>query len=81
MGTQHHNFSVVIIFNYSDHGAKNCCIQTLLKLGAEVHACNPSYISGGDQENHSSRPAVAKSWQDLILANKLWWYMPVIPAT
>jgi hypothetical protein len=32
-----------------------------------AHACNPSYSGGRDQEDHSSRPAWAKSWRDPIL--------------
>jgi hypothetical protein len=35
------------------------------------HACNPSYLGGGDQEDHGSRP-------DKKLA---WWQIPVVPAT
>jgi hypothetical protein len=32
-----------------------------------VHACNPSYSGGRDQEDHGSKPAQANSLQDLIL--------------
>jgi hypothetical protein len=29
--------------------------------GAVVHSCNPSYLGGGNQEDGSSRSALAKS--------------------
>jgi hypothetical protein len=40
-----------------------------LLLGAcgSCLACNPSYSGGRDQEDHSSKPAQANSWQDPIL--------------
>jgi hypothetical protein len=34
-----------------------------------THACNPSYVGGGDQENHGLKPAQANSSGDPILKN------------
>jgi hypothetical protein len=34
-----------------------------------AHACNPSYSGGRDLEDHRSRPAWAKSLQDIISKN------------
>jgi hypothetical protein len=31
-----------------------------------AHACDPSYLGGRDQEDHSSKPAQANSSQDPI---------------
>jgi hypothetical protein len=31
-----------------------------------AHACNPSYLSGRDQEDHGSKPALANSSRDPI---------------
>jgi hypothetical protein len=31
------------------------------ELGPVAHICNPSYLGGGDEEDHSSRPALANS--------------------
>jgi hypothetical protein len=31
-----------------------------------AHTCNPSYSGGRDQEDHGSKPAQAKSSQDLL---------------
>jgi hypothetical protein len=31
-----------------------------------AHTCNPSYLGGRDQEDHSSKPALAKSSLDII---------------
>jgi hypothetical protein len=36
-----------------------------------AHACNPSYSGGREQEDHSSKPALANSWQDPILKKTL----------
>jgi hypothetical protein len=33
-------------------------------LSAVAQAFNPSFVEGWDQEACSSRPALAKSWQD-----------------
>jgi hypothetical protein len=45
-----------------------------------AHACNPSYLGGRDQEDHSSKPAWANSSQDPILkkhiTKKGWWSGP-----
>jgi hypothetical protein len=30
-------------------------------LGAVAYSCNPSYLGGGDQKDHNSRPAWVKS--------------------
>jgi hypothetical protein len=35
-----------------------------------AHACNPSYLGGRDQEEHSSKLAHANSLQDPILKKK-----------
>jgi hypothetical protein len=34
-----------------------------------AYTCNPSYLGGRDQENHSSKPAQANSLCDPILKN------------
>jgi hypothetical protein len=44
-------------------------IESLL-LCVEAHACNPSYLGGGDHEAHNSMPALSKSYQDPISTNK-----------
>jgi hypothetical protein len=36
------------------------------ELGAEAHACNPSYLGARDQEDHSSKPTWANSSGDHI---------------
>jgi hypothetical protein len=33
----------------------------------EAHACNLGYSGGRDQEDHSSKPALANSLQDPVL--------------
>jgi hypothetical protein len=39
-------------------------------------------LGGGDQEDHSWRPALAKSWQDLMSPIKSWVLVqPVTPAS
>jgi hypothetical protein len=40
-------------------------------LGTIVHACNPRYSGGRDQEDCWLRPDQAKSSRDLILTNEL----------
>jgi hypothetical protein len=37
------------------------------KLNWVAQACNPSYLGGRDQEDHSSKPAWANSLRDPIL--------------
>jgi hypothetical protein len=39
----------------------------------EAQACNPSYMGGRNQEDHSSRPTRTKSSQDSILTNVWAW--------
>jgi hypothetical protein len=39
-------------------------------LGMVVHTCNPSYLRSRDQEDCGSKPARAKSKQELIPINK-----------
>jgi hypothetical protein len=47
-----------------------------------VHACNPSYLRGRDQENHGSKPAWQKSSQDSISTkSSVWWCTTIIPTT
>jgi hypothetical protein len=45
--------------------------------GMMVHACNPKYLGGGDQEDWikvTETPSVQQiSWE--------WWFISVIPAT
>jgi hypothetical protein len=41
-----------------------------MTLGKIAHACNPSYLETGDQEDCIPRPAWAKSKQDPISINK-----------
>jgi hypothetical protein len=36
-----------------------------------AHACNHSYSGGRDQEDPSSKPALANKWRDPILKNKI----------
>jgi hypothetical protein len=36
----------------------------IISPGMVTHACNPSYLGDGDQEDHGLRPAQAKSSQD-----------------
>jgi hypothetical protein len=59
---------------------KDLLKKDILELGAVAHTCNPSYSGGGDQEDQGSRPAQAKSCQDLISSND-WaqWHTSVIP--
>jgi hypothetical protein len=46
-----------------------------------AHACNPSYLGGRDQEDHSSKPVWANSLQNSISKKKKkshtqkkgWW--------
>jgi hypothetical protein len=47
-------------------------IKNWYKAWHRAHTCNPSYQGGGDQEDHGSRPAWAKSSQDPISTNKKW---------
>jgi hypothetical protein len=41
-----------------------CRVQTLNKLDAIVHTCNPSYLGGRDLEDLDCRPAWAKRSRD-----------------
>jgi hypothetical protein len=36
--------------------------KKLIQLGSVVHACNPTYLGGGDQEAHASRSAQTKKF-------------------
>jgi hypothetical protein len=42
-----------------------------------IHACNPSYSGGRDQEDHGSKPALPNSLRDPIskkpITKKGWW--------
>jgi hypothetical protein len=46
-----------------------------------AHACNPSYLEGRNQEDHSSKPAQANSSQDPIskipITKKGWQMLKV----
>jgi hypothetical protein len=46
-----------------------------------AYTCNTNYPGSRDWEDHSTRPAWAKSLRDLFSANKscMWWHVPVIP--
>jgi hypothetical protein len=46
-----------------------------------AHACNPSYLGGGDQEDQNSRPIQTKSWPDSSQQISLVLITPVIKAT
>jgi hypothetical protein len=35
--------------------------ETVLRLGAVAHACNPSYVGGRDWQDHGLKSARAKS--------------------
>jgi hypothetical protein len=51
-------------------------------MGGMVQAYNPTYMEGGDLENHGLRPAQAKSSQDSISTNGwMSWYTCVILGT
>jgi hypothetical protein len=39
----------------------------IMSLVPVAHTCKPSYSGGRDQEDSSSKPAQANSWQDPIL--------------
>jgi hypothetical protein len=45
-------------------------IKENLEPGVVAHACNSSYVGGGNQEDCDLRTALAKSYQDLISTNK-----------
>jgi hypothetical protein len=51
--------------------------KSYVKLGDVAHAYNPSYSAGRDQEDGSSKPAWANSWQDPISKKPItkmgWW--------
>jgi hypothetical protein len=50
--------------------------------GMVDHSCNPNYYEGRGCEDHSTRPAQAKSYQDPISRKKVvWWHETVIPVT
>jgi hypothetical protein len=42
-------------------------LKDFVSLALVAQACNPSYLVGGDQEDHSSRPDQANSLRDPIL--------------
>jgi hypothetical protein len=42
-----------------------------LRFGTVPHSCNPSYLGGGEREDHSSRPAWAKVCDTPINQQKL----------
>jgi hypothetical protein len=49
--------------------------------GTVVRAYTPSYSAYRDQEDHGSRLAQAKTWQDPISTNTwAYWHMPIISA-
>jgi hypothetical protein len=53
-------------------------VKILECLELVVHACNPSYSGGRDQEDHCLKPAQANSLKDPIskipiTKNKRWW--------
>jgi hypothetical protein len=48
----------------------NPCDNFKTWQGPVVHACNPSYSGGRDQENHGLKPAQANSSRDPILNTK-----------
>jgi hypothetical protein len=41
-----------------------------MKPCVAAHACNPSYLEGGRQEDHGSRPDPAKTLQDPVSTKK-----------
>jgi hypothetical protein len=45
-------------------------IKIVLGLGVVAHAYNPSYSGGGDLEDHGSRPAQTKTYQDPVSTTK-----------
>jgi hypothetical protein len=53
----------------------------LLSLEPVAHAYNPSYLGGRDQEDHGSRPGLAKSsWYSISTNDWLLLCTPAIPA-
>jgi hypothetical protein len=40
-----------------------------------AQVCNHNYLGGGDPKDCSTRPALAKSSQDPISADKNWWLL------
>jgi hypothetical protein len=46
-----------------------------------VHTCNPSYLGGGDKEDHSMKPSCAKDFMgpQSQLISWAWWCTPAIP--
>jgi hypothetical protein len=43
--------------------------ESLFSQALVAHVCNPSYLRGREQEDHSSKPARANSSRDPILKN------------
>jgi hypothetical protein len=58
-------FSWIIRLSLSESHPFRVCQFKIMIIG--LHACNPSYLGGRDQEDCSSRPVKAKNLQDPIL--------------
>jgi hypothetical protein len=49
--------------------ARHCLKKKKMSWEPVAHSCNPSYLGGKDQEDHSSKPAQANSLRDPMLKN------------